>query len=67
MINQSKIIVVDCYVDKYFAEIWAHENPQYPVYDKTGNLFVVTFDNFTLLWSSNLHTYIGISTLHSEW
>ena len=47
---------MDCYVDTYFAGLWGHENPQYPICAKSRNAFVVIFVKFHILWISKLHT-----------
>ena len=47
--------------------MWGHEYPQEPICARSTTVFVVTFDNFTLLWVSKLHTEIALSTLHSEY
>ena len=48
--NPSKKMVVDCYADKYFAELCVHANTQDPICDRIRTGFEVTFDNFPLLW-----------------
>ena len=67
MFNTSKKLAVDFYADADFAGLCGHENPQYPIYDRIRTGFVATFSNFTLLWISELPTYIALSTLHSEY
>ena len=65
--NPSKKLVVGFYVDAYFAGMWGHEDPQDPICASIINGFVVTFSNFPLMWVLKIHTYIGLSTLHSEY
>ena len=65
--NPTKKLVVDCYADAYFAELWGHENPQDPICDRSRTGFVVNFSNFTLLWMSILQTEIALYTLHYEY
>ena len=65
--NTHKKIVMECYADTYFAGLWGHENPQYPIYDRSRTGFVVTFSNFLLLWVSKLQTEIAISALYSDY
>ena len=48
--NPYKKTVVDCYVDAYFGSLWGHENPQDTNFDRNRDIFVVIFDNFSLLW-----------------
>ena len=65
--NPSNKLVVGFYADAYFAGLWGHENPQDPICDRSRTGFVVTFDNFPLLWVSKLKTEIALYTLHSEY
>ena len=65
--NPSKKMVADCYTGADFARFWGHENPQDPIFARSGTGFVVTFYNFNLLWVSKLQTYIALSTLHSDY
>ena len=64
--NTSKKIVVNFYADADFSGLWGHENPQDPICARSRTGFVVTFDNFPLLWVSKLQTEIALYTLHSE-
>ena len=48
--NPPKKLVVDCYADADFAGLWGHEDPQYPICDRSRTGFVVTFANFPLFW-----------------
>ena len=50
--NPSKKLVVDCYADAYFSELWGHEDPQDPICDRSRTGFVVTFSKCPLLWVS---------------
>ena len=52
----SKKLVVDCYSDAYFLELWGHENPQDPIFPRSRTGFVVTFSNSPLFWVSKLQT-----------
>ena len=65
--NPTKKLVVDCYADADFATIWGHENPQYPIFDRSRTGFVVTFANCPLLWVSKLQIEIALSTLNSDY
>ena len=65
--NPSKKIVVDCYADANFVELWLHENPQDTICDRSRTRVLVTFENCLLLWVSKLQTNIDFSTLHSEY
>ena len=67
MLNQHKIIMVDCYVDTDVAGLWGHKITQNPICDRIRTVFAVYFNNFTLLWVSKLQTEIYISTLSSEY
>ena len=60
-------MVVDCYSDAYFAELWGNENTQDPINSSSRALFVVIFDNFPLLWVSRIQTYITLYTLHYKY
>ena len=62
--NPSKQLVVGFYADADFAGMWAHENPQDPIFDRSRTGFVVTFANFPLLWMSKIQADIDISTLY---
>ena len=65
--NPPKKLVVDSYAGADFAGIWGHENPQYPIFDRSRTGFVVTFSNCTILWLSRLHTDIALSTIYSDY
>ena len=65
--NTSKKLVLDCYTDADFAGLWGHEDPQDHICARSRTKFVVTFDNFPLLWMSTQQTEIALSTLHSEY
>ena len=52
--NPSKKMVVDYYADADFAVLWGHGNPQEPICERNRTGFVVTFDNFPLLWVSKI-------------
>ena len=67
VLNPSKKMVVDCYVDAYFAGLWRHKNPQDLINDKSRTGFLVLFANRPLLWVSKIQTEIALSTLHSEY
>ena len=54
--DPSKKLVVDCYSDAYFLELWGHENPQDPIFPRSRTGFVVTFSNSPLFWVSKLQT-----------
>ena len=47
--NPSTKLVVDCYADADFAELWGHENPQDPICASSRTGFVITFANCPLL------------------
>ena len=65
--NPSKKLMVDCYADAYFAELWGHKDPQDPICARSRTGFVVTFSNCPLLWVSKLQTEIALSKLHSDY
>ena len=67
MFNLSKKLLVDCYAGAYFAIMWGHEDPQYPICARNRTRYVVTFANCHLLWVSKQQTEISLSTLHSEY
>ena len=67
LFNPSKKLVVDSYADADFVGLWGYENPQYPIFDTSINIFVVTFAHFHLLWVSKLYIDIALSTQHSEY
>ena len=54
--NPSKKLVVDCYADADFWELWGHEDPQDHIFDSSRTVFVVTFANCPLLLVSKLQT-----------
>ena len=64
---QSKKLVVDCYADSDFAELWGHENPQEPICARSRTGFVINFSNCPLLWVSKIQTEIALSTIHSKY
>ena len=59
--------MVDYYADADFEGLRVHENSQDPICEGSRTGFVVTFDNFSLLWVSKLQTDIALSTLHDEY
>ena len=54
--NPSNNLLVDCYANADFAGLWVYENPQDPISDRTGTVFMVTFSNCLLLWVSKIQT-----------
>ena len=54
--NPSNKLVVDRYADEYFAGLWGHEDTQDPICAMSRTGFMVTFDNFPLLWVSKIQT-----------
>ena len=44
-----KIIVVDCYLDAYFAVLWGHDNPQGPIFVEGRTQFVAIFSQSPLV------------------
>ena len=60
-------MVVDFYADADFAGLWGHEDPQDPVCSVSRTGFVVTFENFPLLWVSKLQTDNALSEQHFEY
>ena len=65
--NQSKKMVVYCYLDADFVGLWGHDNPQDPIFAKSITTFVVTFSNCHLLCVSKLHSDINLFTIRSEY
>ena len=41
--NPYKKRLVDCYADSDFEGLWGHENPQYPICDRSRTVFVISF------------------------
>ena len=64
--NPCKRMVLDCYVDTYFAGLWVHENPQDPICANIRIVFVGGFSNCTLLLSSKIQVYISLYALYFE-
>ena len=60
-------MAVGCYADSEFLVLWGHDNPYHPIFDNRKSVFVVKFSNYPLLYISNLHTYISLSTLNYEY
>ena len=58
---------LDFYVDAYFARIWKHEDDQYPMCMKSSSGYVMTLGGCKFHWLSNIHKYLSISTLESEY
>ena len=67
VLNLPKKVVVDCYADAYFSEMWGNGYLQDPILARSRTIFVVIFANCPLLWVSKLQTEISLSTLHSEY
>ena len=67
MFNPYKKLVVDFYTDAYFTGLRGHENNQDPIFSRSRTVFVVNFSNCPLLWVSQLHRYIDLSTLYYEY
>ena len=47
--NPSNKMLVYCYAEAYFAQLWGHENPQESIYDRIMTIFVLNLDKCTLL------------------
>ena len=43
VLNPPKIIMINCYLDAYFVELWVHDNPQGLFFAKIRTGFVVIF------------------------
>ena len=65
--TNTKQMLVDCYVDEYFVGLNWNKYFQYPVCKISRTLFVVTFDNCSVLWVSMLNAEIELSALNSEY
>ena len=60
-------MILDFYVNKYFAGLWKYEDDQYPVCVKSRNGYVMTLGGFLLHWVSTLQTNTALSTLEAEY
>ena len=59
--NPSKKLVVDFYADAYFAGLWGHADPQYPIFASIRTGFVLTFSNYPLFWGvKTIDLYLSI-------
>ena len=65
--NPSNKMVVDCYINADFTELWGNEDPRDPICADSNTEFVVTFSNCTLLWVLKIQKEVDIYELHYEY
>jgi hypothetical protein len=65
--NHKGWLDIDCYVDAYFAGLWAYEDKQDPSCVKSRTGYVIFIDDFPVLWVSKLKTDIETSTMEAEY
>ena len=58
---------LECYVDAGFAGAWSKADTDNPnnVLSRTG--YVIFYSGCTMIWSSKMHTEIGLSTAEAEY
>jgi hypothetical protein len=67
ILNPSKTLNIDCYLDADFAGLWTRDNKHDPhcVCSRTG--YVICLSNCPVLWKSKLQTDIALSTMEAEY
>jgi hypothetical protein len=67
IMEPSKDISLDCYVDADFAGLYGVEDSQNPVSVKSRTGYVLMLANCPLLWVSKMQTEIAASTMEAEY
>jgi hypothetical protein len=67
ILNPSKTINIDCYLDADFAGLWTRDDKQGPhcVCSRTG--YVICLTNCSVLWKSKMQTEIARSKMEAEY
>ena len=67
ILEPSKDIMVDCYVDADFAGLYNIEDCQDPISAKSRTGYILMLSKCPLLWVSKLQTEIALSTMEAEY
>ena len=67
VINPTRELTVDCYVDADFAGQWNVEDSQDPLCVKSRTGFVIMVANCPVHWVSKLQSEIAVSTMEAEY
>ena len=67
ILEPSKEISVDCYVDADFAGLYNIEDSQDPISAKSRTGYILMLSKCPLLWVSKLQTEIALSTMEAEY
>ena len=67
ILEPSKQLTVDCFVDADFAGQWNVENPEDPVCVKSRMGYVHLVGNCPVQWVSKLQSEISVSTMEAEY
>ena len=60
-------LIVDCYVDTYFARLFGIEHEQDYISVKSRIGYLITFMGVPLQWASKLQTQIVLTTIEAEY
>ena len=67
IMNPTRQMTLNCYVDADFAGLWGQEDKQDPTCIKSRTGFMLEFSGCLLLWVSKLQTEIALSTTEVEY
>jgi hypothetical protein len=67
VLQPSRKLKVDCYVDADFGGLFGAEDPLDPMCAKSRTGFVIMLANCPLVWASKLQTTIALSTQNAEY
>jgi hypothetical protein len=67
LMEPSKDISFDCYVDADFVGLYGYEEPQNPLSVKSRTGYVLMLANCPLLWVSKMQSKIAASTMEAEY
>ena len=67
ILNPSKNLDIDCFVDADFAGLWGSEPAHEPISVKSRSGWVIMVGECPVLWASKLQTNIELSTMQAEY
>jgi hypothetical protein len=67
ILNPSKTLNIDCYLDADFAGLWTRDIKQDPHCVRSQTGYVLCLSNCPVSWKSKLQTEIALSTMEAEY
>ena len=67
ILDPSKHLDIDCFVDADFAGLWGSEPAHEPISVKSRSGWVIMVGGRPVLWASKLQTNIALSTMQTEY